>query len=88
MTETGMTALGTSIGPEDDFVPSPCISVCKLAPERTHCTGCLRTLAEIRAWKTLPSDEKRAILKELEERRTAAHVMCAPHHGKHSARAF
>ena len=69
-----MTAPGTTVGPEDDFVPSPCISVCKLAPERTHCTGCLRTLAEIRAWKTLATDEKRAILEELEERRAAAGV--------------
>ena len=69
-----MTAPGMTAGPDDDVVPSPCISVCKLAPERTHCTGCLRTLAEIRAWKTLAPNEKRAILKELEGRRAAAGV--------------
>ena len=27
---------------------SPCIKQCKLSPDKTHCTGCLRTLEEIR----------------------------------------
>ncbi|WP_448206424.1 DUF1289 domain-containing protein [Azospirillum sp. sgz302134] len=53
-------------------VPSPCISVCKLTSDRSHCTGCLRTLGEIRAWKNMQPDEKRALLAELEERRATA----------------
>lgn len=60
-----------TVGPEAS-VPSPCVSVCKLTPDRSHCTGCLRTLAEIRAWKTLPDGDKRALLVELEGRRAAA----------------
>lgn len=54
---------------EAEAVPSPCVSVCKLTADRSHCTGCLRTLAEIKAWKGMEPDEKRALLAALEERR-------------------
>jgi len=57
---------------EDDNIPSPCVSVCKLSADRSHCLGCLRTLAEIRAWRTLEPADKRAILAELDQRRAAA----------------
>ncbi|MCW2238337.1 DUF1289 domain-containing protein [Azospirillum canadense] len=62
-----------TVGPEPT-VPSPCVSVCKLTADRSHCTGCLRTLAEIRAWKTMADDAKLALLDELEGRRAAAGV--------------
>ena len=53
-------------------VPSPCISVCKLTADRAYCIGCLRTLEEIRGWKHMDADEKRALLADLEVRRAAA----------------
>ncbi|MBP2293993.1 DUF1289 domain-containing protein [Azospirillum rugosum] len=55
-------------------VPSPCVSVCKMTEDRSHCIGCLRTLAEIRAWKTMADEAKRALLVELEGRRAAVGV--------------
>ena len=50
-------------------VPSPCIDVCKMDPESDLCEGCLRTRAEIKAWRTLDTEAKRALLAELEKRR-------------------
>ncbi len=57
--------------PLDDDVPSPCVSLCKLTPDRSHCLGCLRTLDEIRAWRSLDADGKRAVLAALAGRRGA-----------------
>ncbi|UKJ73766.1 DUF1289 domain-containing protein [Azospirillum brasilense] len=53
-------------------VPSPCVSVCKLTADRAYCIGCLRTLEEIRGWKHMDADQKRALLAELENRQAAA----------------
>ena len=44
-----------------EAVPSPCISVCRMSPDRSHCEGCFRTLDEIRAWSRAGNDERRAI---------------------------
>ena len=40
----------------------PCISVCKFTDD--ICIGCGRTKREIKAWKKLDKDEKRAVLAE------------------------
>jgi predicted Fe-S protein YdhL (DUF1289 family) len=45
----------------DAPVPSPCIGVCRMAPEGTHCEGCFRTLAEIGAWSQADADARRHI---------------------------
>lgn len=50
-------------------VPSPCIDVCKMDPETDLCQGCLRTRAEIKAWKTLDDGAKRRLLAELATRK-------------------
>ncbi|MBN9575016.1 DUF1289 domain-containing protein [Alicycliphilus denitrificans] len=42
-------------------VPSPCVSVCRMAPDRSHCEGCFRTLDDIRAWSQAGNGERRAI---------------------------
>jgi predicted Fe-S protein YdhL (DUF1289 family) len=52
-------------------VPSPCISVCKMDAGSGWCEGCLRTLDEIAAWSVLEDHEKRAVWKQLPERREA-----------------
>ncbi len=55
---------------DDDDVPSPCISLCKMDPslgaaeERAAgglCTGCLRTLDEIIEWGRATPERKRVI---------------------------
>lgn len=50
---------------------SPCVSVCTLHPDGSHCVGCLRTLAEIGGWSRYSDDERRAVLARIEERRAA-----------------
>lgn len=62
-----------TLGPEP-AVPSPCVSVCKMTADRSHCIGCLRTLDELRAWRTMTDEAKRTLLAELEGRRAAAGV--------------
>ena len=44
------------IAEETTPVPSPCISLCEMAPDTGLCRGCLRTIDEIVAWGTA-SDE-------------------------------
>lgn len=52
--------------------PSPCISVCKIAPESGLCYGCLRTLEEIGAWSTSEDADKRAVWVKIAERLEAS----------------
>lgn len=49
-------------------VPSPCISLCEMAPDTGLCRGCLRTIDEIIAWGTADDDAKRAIWQEIHRR--------------------
>ena len=51
-----------------DEPESPCVKVCVLHPTEGLCVGCLRTLAEIAAWSTLPTEARRAIIAELPSR--------------------
>lgn len=52
-------------------IESPCVSQCGLN-ENNICTGCGRTLDEIRAWKLADDGEKIAILNALARRRADA----------------
>ena len=45
--------------------PSPCISVCRMSPDRSHCEGCFRTLDEIRIWSRADADLRRGIWVQL-----------------------
>ena len=45
----------------DEVIPSPCISVCRMSEDRSHCVGCFRTIPEIRAWAQADSAERLAI---------------------------
>ena len=42
-------------------MPSPCVSVCRMTPDRSHCQGCFRTIEEIRAWSGAGNGQRRAI---------------------------
>ena len=55
----------------DDTVPSPCQMICQVNSASTPFIGCLRTLEEIRDWPIMTAEEKRRLLKTLEERRAA-----------------
>ena len=48
---------------------SPCIKVCKIAPDTGFCVGCFRTIDEIRLWKKLTDVQRQDIMDLLEKRR-------------------
>lgn len=50
------------------MVKSPCIKVCKYDSDNI-CLGCRRTKKEISQWLNSTDDEKKQILKNVEERR-------------------
>ena len=52
-------------------IPSPCIGVCTLEADTGLCAGCLRTMAEIAAWRDTDNTHRLAILQQLKERRRA-----------------
>ena len=52
----------------DEVIPSPCISVCRMSEDRSHCVGCFRTIPEIRAWAQADRAERLAIWAALAQR--------------------
>lgn len=59
------------------MVPSPCVSVCHMDAASGLCEGCRRTLDEIAVWSVLDDEEKRAVWKQLHERRHLAAAAAA-----------
>ncbi len=53
-----------------DEIESPCIKICVIHPQSRLCTGCLRTIDEIGAWSQMTPEARRAVLDELESRRS------------------
>jgi len=51
---------------DNDPVPSPCISVCRLDATGQTCAGCGRTLEEIRRWTRMSPTEQRAVWRRLD----------------------
>ena len=49
-------------------LPSPCISVCRMSEDRSHCLGCFRTLDEIRLWSRADGGLRRGIWTQLLDR--------------------
>ena len=49
-------------------VPSPCISVCRMTEDRSHCEGCFRSIDEIRAWSGADTAQRLAIWARLAQR--------------------
>ena len=52
----------------DEDIPSPCISVCRMTPDRSHCEGCFRTIPEIRAWAQADRAQRLDIWAQLSQR--------------------
>jgi hypothetical protein len=52
-------------------VETPCTKVCRIDPQRGLCAGCLRSLEEIAVWGTLSPAERRRVMAELPQRRSA-----------------
>jgi predicted Fe-S protein YdhL (DUF1289 family) len=51
-----------------EAVPSPCISVCRLSLDHSHCEGCFRSLDEIRIWSGADASVRRGIWLKLLDR--------------------
>ena len=51
-----------------ETVPSPCISVCRMTEDRSHCEGCFRSIDEIRAWSGADTAQRLAIWARLARR--------------------
>lgn len=53
-------------------VPSPCVNVCRMDEASGLCAGCARTLDEIARWSAMSDADKRAVWRQLPQRRAAA----------------
>ena len=52
---------------EDSEFSTPCIGVCKYGNEDI-CRGCFRTLDEISNWALMTEEERKEIMKKLNQR--------------------
>ena len=48
---------------------SPCVQLCHLDPGTNLCIGCCRSIEEISAWASYTAEQKRSVLRELDQRR-------------------
>ena len=53
--------------------PSPCISVCRMSPQRGLCEGCWRDIEELRAWGKATTEFKREVWQRIQTRLRQAH---------------
>lgn len=51
-----------------DEIQSPCIKLCVVHPEARICTGCYRSIDEIRDWSKMTSEERAGIMDALPDR--------------------
>ncbi|MFW8592831.1 DUF1289 domain-containing protein [Cribrihabitans neustonicus] len=51
-----------------DEIQSPCVKICVVHPEARICTGCYRSLDEIRDWSRMSNDERAAVMEALPAR--------------------
>ena len=52
-----------------EFLPSPCVGVCRLDPETGWCLGCARTADELVLWRDLPAHGQLAVWRDLPRRK-------------------
>lgn len=52
----------------EQTVPSPCVGVCKMDADKGWCSGCFRTLEELRGWGQAPDATKLAVWARVEQR--------------------
>jgi uncharacterized protein len=50
-------------------IPSPCVQICTVDPERATCIGCYRTLDEIAGWPDFTPAQKLAVWERIAQRR-------------------
>lgn len=50
-------------------LPSPCIDICVFDKPSGLCTGCLRTLDEVRGWKKMTHSKRHQIINDRARRK-------------------
>lgn len=50
------------------FVPSPCVGICRMNVANAWCVGCFRTVEEISCWGSAPDAVKLGIWARVEQR--------------------
>ncbi|WP_076998554.1 DUF1289 domain-containing protein [Variovorax sp. KK3] len=60
-------------------VPSPCITVCRMEAGSGFCEGCLRTIDEIAAWRTMDDAARRSVWRAIELRAAAGFLVSTEH---------
>lgn len=63
-----LSAAGYFDEKSDEALPSPCISVCSMSDDGSHCQGCFRSIAEIRAWAGADTAQRWDIWAQLSRR--------------------
>ena len=53
---------------ENQFVVSPCVSVCQMDGSSGLCQGCFRTINEIAGWSKMDNGEKRKVWERVVQR--------------------
>ena len=48
---------------------TPCVDICQIDRDSGLCLGCGRTIAEISAWASMTSEERRRVMAELAARK-------------------
>jgi predicted Fe-S protein YdhL (DUF1289 family) len=56
---------------ENEPVPSPCLSVCRIHPVTGWCEGCLRSLDEVAGWSRMDDAAKRVVWTDIVKRASA-----------------
>lgn len=51
---------------------SPCVKICTYEPSLGMCSGCGRTLAEVRGWFEMTDAQRKAVMDQLPERLRSA----------------
>lgn len=51
--------------------PSPCASICRMNAASGFCSGCLRTIEEITAWRGMDDTSRRRVWRAIELRAAA-----------------
>jgi predicted Fe-S protein YdhL (DUF1289 family) len=59
-------------------VSTPCVKLCKIDPPAGVCSGCLRTLAEIRDWGGMSEAQRLAVMRVLASRPVGTTVRTPP----------
>lgn len=71
----GPAGLGTQTEPAP--IPSPCVLICRIAPDIGLCVGCLRTLEEIAGWSAFTDQQRQTVFDALRGRSISLPPTCA-----------